>query len=99
MERQPDLQVSGEVVEWRGPAPFHFLVIRGEEAEFLTDIRAQVTYGWGMVPVSGLIGDTHFTTSLWPRGSAYYLPLKDAVRSAEGFALGETVTVALWITG
>lgn len=99
MDRQPDLEVSGEVVHWRGPAPFHFLVIDGEAAGFLTEIRAQVTYGWGMVPVAGLIGSTRFTTSLWPRGEAYYLPLKEAVRAAEDVELGDRVSVRLWVTG
>lgn len=99
MDREPDLKVSGEVIEWRGPAPFHFLVVDGEDALFLTEIRAQVTYGWGMVPVAGRVGETDFTTSLWPRGEVYYLPLKDAVRSSEGFELGDTVTAELWVTG
>lgn len=99
MERAPDLEVTGSVVEWRGPAPFHFLVIDGEDAEFLTEIRATVTYGWGMVPVAGRIGQTEFTTSLWPRGETYYLPLKDAVRKAGDIGVGDTVTAQLWVTG
>jgi hypothetical protein len=48
-----------------------------------------------MVPVSCTIGTTSFTTSLWPKGAAYYLPLKDAVRRAEGIELDDHVTVEL----
>ena len=39
------------------------------------------------------IGDTSFTTSLWPKDGAYYLPLKDAVRKAENIRLGATITI------
>lgn len=87
--------VSGRVFEWRGPAPFHFLAITGETADEIREQAAVVTYGWGMVPVSCAIGTTSFTTSLWPKGAAYYLPLKDAVRRAEGIDLDAHITVEL----
>lgn len=89
------LVVSGPVFEWRGPAPFYFLGITGETADEIREQAAAVTYGWGMVPVSCTIGTTSFTTSLWPKGAAYYLPLKDAVRRAEGIDLDDHITVEL----
>lgn len=46
-----------------------------------------------MIPVSGRVGQTSFTTSLWPKSDGYYIPLKDEVRLAENIALGDTVTV------
>lgn len=87
--------VKAKVFEWRGPAPFHFVAITGEVAQEIRDIAAAVTYGWGMIPVSCRIGGTTFTTSLWKKDVGYYLPLKDAVRSAENISLGSTVTVEL----
>ena len=57
-----------------------------------------VTYGWGMIPVRVRIGDTEWTTSLWPKGGRYVVPLKDAVRNAEGLDEGDTVTVRLTTT-
>lgn len=92
-----DLEFSGEVVEWRGPAPFHFVVAPAEESRWLTEIMRDVTYGWGMIPVLGQVGTTEFTTSLWPRQGAWWVPLKDAVRRAEGIELGDVVTVELTI--
>lgn len=91
----PDLTFTTTVVEWRGPAPYHFLVAPEPEAEWLAEVMREVTYGWGMIPVTGVVGGTEFTTSIWPRQGAFYLPLKDAVRHAEGIELGDTVTVAL----
>ena len=87
--------VSGPVFEWRGPAPFHFVAVTGVVADEIREQAAAVTYGWGMVPVSCAIGTTSFTTSLWPKGAAYYLPLKDAVRRAEGIELDDHITVEL----
>lgn len=96
-EGPADLDVRGEVIEWRGPSPFHFVVATGEEAEWLTEIMRDVTYGWGMIPVRGQIGATGFTTSLWPRRGSFYVPIKDAVRRAEQIELGDLITVDLWI--
>jgi hypothetical protein len=81
------------VFEWRGPAPYHFIAIVGEQADELLERSSAVTYGWGMVPVECRLGSTRFTTSLWPKGDAYYLPLKDAVRRSESVEIGDVVTV------
>lgn len=89
------LTVRGAVVEWRGPAPFHFVVIEGDLADHIRAQAASVTYGWGMIPVSGRVGTTTFTTSLWPRDGTYVVPLKDAVRRAEDVSLGDVVTVSI----
>ena len=92
-----DLAVTGVVWEWRGPAPFHFVSVPPEQAEVIADVAADVTYGWGMIPVAGRVGATRFTTSLWPKDGAYVIPLKDAVRRAEHVGLGDMVTVHLHI--
>ncbi|QFG68107.1 DUF1905 domain-containing protein [Ornithinimicrobium pratense] len=91
----PDLAFVAEVVEWRGPAPFYFVVAPPEESEWLTGIMRDVTYGWGMIPVMGRVGRTDFTTSLWPRKGTWWVPLKDAVRRAEGIDLGDVIGVEL----
>ncbi|GID96451.1 hypothetical protein Adi01nite_58630 [Amorphoplanes digitatis] len=50
---------------------------------------------WGQVPVHVVIGGTEFTTALFPRDGRYLVPLKDAVRRAEGIGEGDVVTVIL----
>jgi hypothetical protein len=92
-----ELEFSGPLFEWRGPAPYHFVAVPEDEAEQLRETAAAVTYGWGMIPVSGRIGNTGFTTSLWPREGGYVVPVKDAVRRPEGLVLGEVVTVHLTV--
>jgi len=92
-----DLEFSGTVFEWRGPAPYHFVAVPECEADVLRDAAAYVTYGWGMIPVRGRIGGTDFTTSLWPKDGGYVVPIKDAVRRPERLELGDEVTVRLTI--
>lgn len=89
------LEVTGEVVAWRGPAPHHFLRLDGDAADLVAQTAAMVTYGWGMVPVRLRLGSTSWTTSLWPRDGGYMLPLKADVRRREGVALGDVVTVSV----
>ena len=90
-----ELEIRGEVWWWRGPAPFHFVTVPDEQSAAIDDVRAAVTYGWGVIPVSGRIGATSFTTSLFPRDGGYVVPLKVAVRRAERIELGDVVTVHL----
>lgn len=92
-----EIAFAGEVVEWRGPAPFYFVAMPPDDAARLKDAAICVSYGWGCVPVVAVIGDIRFATSLIPRGGSYLLPLKAAVRRAIDAAPGERVhaTVAL----
>jgi hypothetical protein len=92
-----DLTFSGEVWYWRGPSPYHFVRVPDEECEHLHDVAADVTYGWGMIPVRAQIGATRWETSLFPKDGAYLVPLKDVVRRAEGIEAGDTVTVGLTV--
>src|SRR5215203_5901511 len=90
-----ELQVTGEVWEWRGPAPYYFVTVPDDESAQLASVAAGVTYGWGMIPVRGGVGETDFETSLWPKDGRYVVPLKDALRGAEGIEDGDLVTVRL----
>lgn len=90
-----ELTVTGDVFEWRGPAPYHFVAVGEEGSDLLDALSPQVSYGWGMIPVAGTIGRTSFTTALWPRNGRYVVPLKDKVRAAEGIEMGDEITIAL----
>lgn len=90
-----DLTFSGEIWEWRGPAPYYFVTVPDEESLDLKAVSTAVTYGWGMIPVRVRIGATEWKTSLWPKGGRYVLPLRDRVRRAEGLNQGDSVTVLL----
>ena len=62
-----ELVFTGPLFEWRGPAPYHFVEVPEDEAEQLRETAAAVTYGWGMIPVRGRIGDDRVHDLLWPQ--------------------------------
>jgi hypothetical protein len=90
-----DLDFSGELWFWKGPAPWHFITVPADECGELAATSASVTYGWGMIPVSARIGGTSWTTSLFPKDGRYLVPVKARVRTAEGLEIGDVVTVRL----
>jgi hypothetical protein len=89
------IEFTGEVFEWRGPAPFFYVAVPDAESAELRSVASAVTYGWGMVPVAARIGGTAWRTSLFPKEGRYLVPLKVAVRRAEGIGAGDTVAVRL----
>lgn len=91
-----DVEFSGELVEWRGPAPYHFVPLPLDAADLVDEVKAEVVY-WGVVPVRARIGSTDFTTSMFPREDTWFLPVKDAVRRAEEIELGDVVEVWLQV--
>jgi hypothetical protein len=90
-----ELTFRGEIVYWRGPSPFHFVALPEDEAAEVATLAPALTYGWGVVPASGRVGGTDFTTALFPRDGGYLVPLKTAVRKAEGLELGDDVEIHL----
>jgi hypothetical protein len=58
---------AGEVIGWRGPAPYLFVAMTPEDSEDIKEAARGLIY-WGQVPVHVTIGDTDFTTALFPPG-------------------------------
>lgn len=94
-----DLEFSGEIVYWRGPAPWHFVPVPDEESAEIEAVSQFVTYGWGCIPVRAGIGTTAWETSLFPKDGRYLVPVKTWVRRAEALELGDVVDVRLTIEG
>lgn len=89
-----DFGFTGPVIEWRGPAPYYFVRIPGEESEDIKLAAKGLEY-WGQVPVVVRIEDTEFTTALFPKDGGYLLPLKDAVRKSLGVEVDQVLEVEL----
>ena len=92
------ISFTGEIVEWRGPAPFLFVPVPEAHVAELRYAARQASYGWGCIPVTARIGATGFTTSLFPRGETYYLPVMVAVQRIEGVGLGDRVSAEIAVT-
>ena len=89
------LDLTGEIFSWRGPAPYQFVRVPDDAARSLREVASLVTYGWGMIPVTAAIGATTWTTSLFPKDGGYLVPIKVAVQRAEQLDVGDTVTIQL----
>jgi hypothetical protein len=88
---------EAEIIHWRGPAPYLFVPVPEALVGEVRYAARLASYGWGVVPVAARIGDTAFTTSLFPRSDTYLLPVKVAVQKAEGVRLGDRVHVQMEI--
>ena len=89
-----EFEFEGRVIEWRGPAPFYFVAIPEDESADIKLVAKGIEY-WGQVPVTVRIGDTRFSTALFPKDGRYLLPLKNAVRKSARIAVDQTVAVEL----
>jgi hypothetical protein len=89
-----DFEFEGPVIEWRGPAPFYFVLIPEEESADIKFAAKGMTY-WGQVPVVVRIGDIQFGTALFPKNGQYLIPLKDVVRRSAGIELDQLLAVGL----
>ena len=90
-----DLEFSGPIFQWRGPAPYYYVAVPDEESADIKEASAMLTYGWGVIPVLVKVGDTEWETSLFPKDGRYLVPLKDMVRNAEGLDDGDVIEVRL----
>jgi hypothetical protein len=91
------LEFEGVIFHWRGPAPHYFVAVPHDLAADIKAISRQVTYGWGVIPATVFVGDTRWTTSLFPKNGGYIVPIKAVARKAEGLSEGDIVMLRLEI--
>ncbi len=87
------LEFVGETIEWRGPAPFVFVPVPPDLSADIRAISKMLTYGWGCIPANVRIGETDYTTSLFPKDGVYLVPVKVVVQRGEGVGVGDMVGV------
>ena len=76
---------------------WHFVTLPFGLADEIDDRAPDARVGFGSVRVEVTIGTTSWSSSVFPdrATSSFILPIKAAVRRAEGIAAGERVSVAL----
>jgi hypothetical protein len=92
-----ELEFTGELWFWRGPAPWYFVTVPEAESRLLEDESPFVSYGWGMIPVTARIGGTAWDTALFPKDGRYVVPVKAAVRATERLDEGDRTVVRLTV--
>lgn len=90
-----ELVFESVLIEWRGPAPFVFAPVPPDESDAIKAFAKQLSYGWGVIPASVTIGDTQFTTSLFPKDGRFLVPVKLAVQRAESLKVGSIAIITL----
>jgi hypothetical protein len=86
---------QGEVIEWRGPAPYYFVPTPLDVTRQLVELKNKLTYGWGVIPASVTVGSATTTTSLIPKNGSFYVPIKDAIRKPNQIKKGDTIKITL----
>ena len=92
-----NIEFKGEIIYWRGPAPYLFVAVPEEPSRDLKTISTKVTYGWGVIPVHVRIGETEWKTSLFPKEGRYLVPIRMSVQKSENLKVGDNVVIQLEI--
>ncbi len=89
----------------KAPASWHFLTIEGDTAEGIRtsalmqrlELGLPKKRGWGSIKVTAMIGETRWSTSMFPNSDngGLMLPVKASVRLAEGLIAGDDVRVQI----
>jgi hypothetical protein len=88
---------DAELFRWHGDGAWFFVRVPQEVSEDLRDSLTGPPGGFGSVRVVVTIGGSGWSTSVFPEKASgcYLLPVKKAVRTAEGLDDGDLVTVEL----
>lgn len=100
-----DFTVTTPLWRWQpaaAPAAWFFLTIAGEAADGIRLAAMSGQWldgrrGFGSARVRAAIGDTQWSTSVFPHkeSGGWLLPVKAAVRKAEGLTESDAVTVTV----
>jgi hypothetical protein len=99
---------TGPLWRWTtpsAPAAWFFITIDGEAGEALSATALMrrlegMAKGFGSLKVMATIGETRFSTSVFPsKELGWMLPVKASVRKAEGLGEGGAVEVVLEVVG
>jgi len=85
---------EGELWEHEGQGAWCFVTVPEDPSE---DIRLSgaMPAGFGSYRVEVTVGGTTWRTSVFPASECFVLPVKKAVRQAEGLEVGDALAVSL----
>ena len=92
-------EFEATIWQWKGdgPATWRFVTLPFDITDEIDDLTTGKQGGFGSVPVKVTVGRTTWTTSIFPskEQQSFILPVKAAVRKAEGLADGTSCNVTL----
>jgi hypothetical protein len=95
--RPAGFDFTAELWQWDGDAAWHFVSLPEDVADEIAGLADGSRRGFGSVRVEVTVGSTTWRTSVFPdaKRGTYVLPVKKAVRTAEGLEVGHPTTVRL----
>lgn len=91
------MEFTAELWIWdaRKDESWTFVSLPPDDAEMIRELTSGVRRGFGSLRVRVVLGGTTWTTSIFPDGArgTYVLPIKRAVRRAEGLSPGSVATL------
>jgi hypothetical protein len=90
-------EFDSEVWLYEADAAWHFLTVPDDISDDIEERTRGQLRGFGSVRVRVSIGDTTWTTSVFPdsKRGAYILPVKQEVRRQEGLSAGSRIRLRL----
>ncbi len=89
-------KIKAEVWIYPGNVPWHFVTVGEVEAKKIKELQGSSRRGFGSVPVEVTVGKTTWSTSVFPsKDGTYLLPIKIAVRKAEGIFDGDIISLRI----
>jgi len=92
-----EYEFTAELWRWTGEAAWHFVTLPHEVTDDIDETHEGSRAGFGSRRVEVTVGDTTWTTSVFPdkNSASYLLPVKQSVRKTEGLVEGTRVEVCL----
>lgn len=97
----PAYDFTAPLWEWDAKASWFFVTVPVEISDEIDARTHGLTNGFGSVRVRVRVGGSEWMTSVFPdsKQQAYVLPIKKAVRAAEGIAPGDDVRARIELVG
>lgn len=91
------IEFAAELWLWQSTGAWVFLSLPADVSEEIRQQPRPPRPGFGSIRVRVTIGGTAWGTSIFPdsKSGRYILPVKKAVRAAEGLEIGDTAAVGL----
>ncbi|MFE3193233.1 DUF1905 domain-containing protein [Nocardia sp. NPDC059240] len=95
----PAYSFTAELWEWEAQASWFFVSLPESVADDIDEQFGHTAAGFGSIKVKVTVGATRWSTSIFPssKHGTFMLPVKKAVRVAEGLTVGDRVEIELQI--
>jgi hypothetical protein len=92
-----EFEFTADLWRYAGEAAWYFVTLPHDVADDIDEITTDTRRGFGSVRVEVTVGATTWSTSIFPdaKSESFVLPVKKAVRIAEGLDEGTQMAVRL----